>query len=193
MARSKRIRKDLLTTAALMSALDVTRQTLWRWRKAGCPSSKRGNSVAWDLEAVKKWMHAQSLTGAQGRPPLGTERVKPGEELDEASEEGAQSGGTDLGTVSDARLRRLAREADVAVKRAKAEKEALAVEQLRGKLVSIDDVIREHSEIATRVRDRLLATPGALASQLARESDPRRIEGVLGGHIRHVLEGLDLP
>ena len=59
-----------------------------------------------------------------------------------------------------------------------------------GVLVSREEVISEHAQMIARARARLLALPGAVASAMAAESDPRRIEAYLDTQLRLALEDL---
>ena len=72
----------------------------------------------------------------------------------------------------------------------KAELAALQVATQRGELVSAAEVKESAFKEARRARDRLMAIPSRLASQLASCSDPRQCHLLLAEEIRVCLRGL---
>ena len=72
----------------------------------------------------------------------------------------------------------------------KAELAALQVATQRGELVSAAEVKESAFKEARRARDRLMAVPSRLASQLAGTSDPRQCHTLLAEEIRVCLRGL---
>lgn len=49
----------LLTDLELRSALKLSRQTLMRWRTAGCPHFNLGGTIRYDASAVLEWAQAR--------------------------------------------------------------------------------------------------------------------------------------
>jgi len=50
---------ELLTTNDLAKNLNVSRQTIERWRKEGLPYRKIGKLVRFDADEVNKWIDAK--------------------------------------------------------------------------------------------------------------------------------------
>ena len=72
----------------------------------------------------------------------------------------------------------------------KAELADLQLRQQRGQLVDAEEVRASAFQEARRARDRLMAIPARLASQLASCSDPRQCHLLLAEEIRICLRGL---
>lgn len=51
--------KELLTTNDIAKSLNVSRQTIERWRKEGLPYKKIGTLVRFDADEVNKWVDAK--------------------------------------------------------------------------------------------------------------------------------------
>lgn len=71
-----------------------------------------------------------------------------------------------------------------------AEVARLNFEQRAGSLVAVDEVQRRAFSIARTVREALFNIPDRLASQLAGETDPRRVHLVLTTELTRALEAL---
>ena len=51
---------DLLTTRQLCDKLSVTRQAVYKWRKAGCPTVvNSGNLCRYDYDSVVEWLNGR--------------------------------------------------------------------------------------------------------------------------------------
>lgn len=50
-----------LTTDQLEIILGVSHMTLFRWRKKGLPSVKKGNNIRFKLAAVEKWLKQENI------------------------------------------------------------------------------------------------------------------------------------
>ena len=51
--------KQLLTTIELSQVLNVSRQSIYKWRKDGMPFYKIGKAVRFDLEEIKEWLQTK--------------------------------------------------------------------------------------------------------------------------------------
>ena len=51
---------SLLTTRQLCEILSVTRQAVYKWRKAGCPTKvNSGNMCRYDYDKVITWLNSR--------------------------------------------------------------------------------------------------------------------------------------
>ena len=50
------MRTQYITVEQLMEILNVSRSTLYLWRKKGLPSKKIGRSIRFDYNEVKNWI-----------------------------------------------------------------------------------------------------------------------------------------
>lgn len=48
--------KHLLTTIELSQVLNVSRQSIYKWRKEGMPFYKIGTAVRFDLDEIREWL-----------------------------------------------------------------------------------------------------------------------------------------
>ena len=56
---------NLLTTRQLCEKLSVTRQAVYKWRKAGCPTVvNSGNLCRYDYEEVVVWLNGRRAANA---------------------------------------------------------------------------------------------------------------------------------
>ena len=56
---------DLLTTRELCEKLGVSKQAIYKWRKAGCPTVvNSGNMCRYDYEAVIGWLNGRRTVDA---------------------------------------------------------------------------------------------------------------------------------
>lgn len=53
------MKKELLTTIELAEVLNISRQTIFRWRKEGMPFYKISKSVRFDLEEIREWLQTK--------------------------------------------------------------------------------------------------------------------------------------
>ena len=52
--------KDLLTTRQLCEKLSVTRQAVYKWRKAGCPTVvNSGKMCRYNYDEVVEWLNGR--------------------------------------------------------------------------------------------------------------------------------------
>jgi phage terminase Nu1 subunit (DNA packaging protein) len=109
--------------------LDISGQTLKRYRSLGCPHTKsgRGKPCLYDVTEVSAWMRSEGLTGEMGRPT--TERSKNQAEAD---------------------LRKTNAMAD--------NWEIRNARELRA-LLPVEEVTRAWSRVALQVRSRVLSVP----------------------------------
>ena len=55
--------RQLFLVKDVMSGLDVSRSTLERWRRAGCPHYDFSGSIRFDLDEVRLWRSARENLG----------------------------------------------------------------------------------------------------------------------------------
>jgi len=73
----------------------------------------------------------------------------------------------------------------------RAKKEGLNLLKEMGSLVDVDEMAQAYSELAVRVRKKLLSIPVRCSAQLAIESEPVKVEKILAEEIRLALGELD--
>ena len=56
--------KNLLTTRQLCERLNVTRQAVYKWRKAGCPTVVGAPLCRYDYEEVIAWLNGRRAANA---------------------------------------------------------------------------------------------------------------------------------
>lgn len=79
---------------------------------------------------------------------------------------------------------------EVREQRAKTEMAELRVREMRGTVVSAEDVKKAAFETARSVRDALSAIPARIGALVAAESDPHKVKEILAQEIRQALEEL---
>ena len=53
------MKNELLTTIELAEVLNVSRQTIFNWRKEGMPFYKINKAVRFDLVEIKEWLQTK--------------------------------------------------------------------------------------------------------------------------------------
>jgi hypothetical protein len=76
--------------------------------------------------------------------------------------------------------------------RTRAEREALELEQLRGKLIAIDEVSRIAFTAFRGLRDAIENVPARIKDQVAAEADPFHVERIMATELTSVLQSFDV-
>jgi len=51
--------ENLTPEPEIMNCFQISRSTLWKWRKEGCPSVKIGRKVYYSIDALVEWWREQ--------------------------------------------------------------------------------------------------------------------------------------
>jgi phage terminase Nu1 subunit (DNA packaging protein) len=150
------------TTADILEAFEINRQTLASWVRKGCPCTKpktkgKGKQNKFDQNEVAAWMKSKNITGAVGRP-----------------------GGPITEQLQKAKLRK---------ETAMAELHEMRSAKERGLLVDRQEQERNNVKKFALIRSKFAALPAAVAPSLAGLTVPT-IEAVLQTRIIEVLAEL---
>lgn len=167
----------MLSATDLCAELEISRRSLSRWLKSGCPHQRgTGRQLLFDPAAVKAWMErVGTAAGERGVTPAGAER-----DFEAPAD-------ADLSTDD---LRRLARLTEINLKKARQRLLDLELERRRGELVEREEVVVEHARAARIVRSRLEALPALLAPRLVAMHGEPEIHELLLDSIRTCLAEL---
>ena len=173
-----------MTTAEICAALGLSRMTLLRYAKAGCPCSKGSKGTEWDRAAVVAWMESMGRNGRAGRPPAGMEAPDDREEDAPAQRPVPRD---ELSTGEP--LSVLARKVDLALKKARIDLLRQEHAKRAGELLDRVEVEDEVRRAILAAKSRLEGLPGALAARLV-DQDELTIRALLAGEIEDALREL---
>lgn len=183
-----------LSVRALAAALGVSKSQVGRDLQAGMPANSVDAARAWrdrthDVSRtvegrIDRPQLALDATVSPAQPPgaaVTTPAAAPGSVAAEPDEAAPEPGDT-------AEYRRARAERE----RTRAEREALELEQLRGRLIDVDDAGRAAFTAFRGLRDALENVPARIKDQVAAESDAFRVEQIIAAEIASVLSSFDV-
>jgi hypothetical protein len=186
-----------LSVRTLAAALGVSKSQVHRDALAGMPvhsvdAAREWRSRVHDVSrTVDGRIDRPQLSLRQEAPPLpfgrsdaplespGAVEVPPAPP--EAPEDAPQPGDT-----AEYRKARAERE------RTRAEREALELEQLRGKLIAVDEASRIAFTAFRALRDAIENVPARIKDQVAAEPDPFHVERIMAAELTSVLQSFDV-
>jgi len=148
----------VVTTSELGKIMGVTHQTIYQWRKQGCPSEKRGEGTnsghVFDTREVIKWRDKRTLRQAA--------------EKDE-----------DALTKEEAQRRKLSAEAAM---------QELELARKRGDVVELREIELKLSDEFAQLRSSLRKIPERCVLRLVGETDERRVKKIILEEVDSALE-----
>jgi phage terminase Nu1 subunit (DNA packaging protein) len=154
----------------LALALGITPQMVSKLRRRGMPTSSVEAAQKWRRRHLEAARVKDQRVGIIAAPPAATDLDDDPPRADDGE---------------DYRRARAARE------QTRAEREALELEQLRGKLIAVDEAARIAFTAFRGLRDAIESVPARVKDALAAESDPFRLEQTLSAELAAVLGAFD--
>lgn len=161
-----------LSVRSMAVALGVSKSQVARDKQDGMPMHDADAARAWRLQHRDLARSVDGLLGVE--QPAGAAAPAPAAEPE-----------ADDGESGEYRQARATRE------RVNAERAQLELDQMRGRLIDVDEAARLAFTSFRAIRDAALNVPARIAAQAAAESDPLRVEQLVEAEISAALARFD--
>lgn len=181
-----------LTQAEIGRALGISKQAVSQLKAKGMPVDTIESAARWratniDLGRAKgaRVVLAHSDLDEQDRSPSA-----PAGDVDDPADD-PEGQPEQLGGSADAPENTAYRQARAEREQVRLERERLALGQLRGQLINVDEAIRMSFTAFRSLRDAVLNVPARVKDQVAAEQDPFHVERVIEAELSAALASFE--